>query len=476
MTFDDAVSLADQIRNRQRTSVEVTEHVIARIEQHAALNAVVVRDVDRALRDARAADAVVAAGQDLPPLHGVPMTVKESFNVEGLPTTWGRRDVEHVAPADAEVVRRLRAAGAVIVGKTNVPVMLSDFQTYNPRYGTTNNPWDPQRTPGGSSGGAAAALAAGLTALEYGSDLGGSIRNPAHFCGVYGHKPTFGVVPMAGHALPDLPLMRDLVVVGPLARSARDLALALQLTCGPDRAASRAWALTLPPPRARSLKGLRVAVWPSAARAPVDDEVAGKVQASADALAQKGAVVSDVARPPFDLEEAHRAYVALTQGASLMTVSDAAFAKRQAAAAALDPEDDSYRAFVTRTMALDHRAWLAQDAVRQRLRAQWRRFFEEWDILLCPIFPCPAFPHDHRPMHERTLAVHGKPQPYFMPVFWAALASAAYLPSTVFPAGRSAGGLPIGLQAIGAEYDDLTTIAFAGLMDEVWGGFQAPPP
>jgi amidase len=380
----------------------------------------------------------------------------------------------NVASADSHVVARLRAAGAHVLGKSNVPFMLGDFQTSNEIFGRTNNPWDVTRGPGGSSGGAAAALAAGLTGLESGSDAGGSIRNPAHFCGVYGHKPTWGIVPLRGHELPPLPAPPDLAVVGPLARSADDLAVALEVMSGPDSLAAPGWRLELPAPRASSLRGLRVAVWANDAIAPVDDEISTRVQHVADLLARRGAVVSDRARPPFDTGACRRTYVGLVSSLAGSRAPDAIHEENKRRAAALDASDLSKQAVVARALVLDHRAWLAHHYERMRLREQWKAFFEDWDIVLCPIMATTAFPHDERPIGERTVTVNGAEQAYFDQVFWSCLATVAHLPATVFPAGLGRSGLPVGLQAIGEELADRTTIAFARGLAEELGGFVPP--
>lgn len=477
LAFESAVALARRIRTKEISSLELTRHFIDRIERlDIDVNAVVVRDFERALDAARRADAALAGEEVLGPLHGVPMTIKEAFDVTGLATTWGLASfADNVAATDSAVARRFRAAGAHFLGKTNVPVMLGDFQTSNELFGTTKNPWDRTRTSGGSSGGSAAALAAGLTALESGSDIGGSIRNPAHFCGVYAHKPTWGIVSMRGHELPSVPASPDMAVVGPLARSADDLAVALDVLAGAEGLDADGWRLELSPPRRRSLHGLRVAVWADDPLAPVDDEIAGRVQRAADLIARHGGIVSDRARPSFDAPAYRSTYVALVGSVMGAAAPDATYDAQRKLAMELDPSDTSKQAAMTRAMVLDHRAWLRHDAERMRLRTQWRSFFEEWDILLCPIMATTAFPHDQRPVPARTVTVNGKEQPYFDQVFWASLATLAYLPATVFPFGLSRDGLPIGLQAIGAEYADRTTIALARSMAEVAGGFVPPP-
>ncbi|MGA8400583.1 MAG: amidase family protein, partial [Stellaceae bacterium] len=271
--FDSATLLAADLRDRKIGCVELLDFFLARAERHnPKLNAIIVWQIDKARDRARAADEALAKGQRWGPLHGVPMTVKESFNLAGLPTTFGNPAwKDNVPAANSVVVDRLQNAGAVIFGKTNVPYMLSDSQSFNDIYGTTNNPWDVTCGPGGSSGGEAATLAAGLSALGAGSDIAGSLRNPAHYCGVYGHKPTWGLIPTRGHAPPGVVTPTDISVVGPMARSADDLALALGILAGPDALQQAAWRVQFPAPRGRSLKDFRVAVWGSAPEAPIDD-------------------------------------------------------------------------------------------------------------------------------------------------------------------------------------------------------------
>ncbi len=479
-SFASAVELACVIREKEISSLELTEHFIDRIERldqpERAIHAVAVRDFDRAIDAAKEADAALARGEPKGPLHGVPMTLKEAFDVAGLATTWGvPAFAGNVASADSEAAARFRAAGAHFLGKTNVPVMLGDFQAENALFGRTRNPWDGERTPGGSSGGSAAALAAGLTVLECGSDIGGSIRNPAHFCGVYGHKPTWGIVSQRGHALPGVPASPDMAVSGPLARSAEDLALALDVLAGADGSSGSRWRLELPPPRATDLRGLRVALWPTDALAPVDDEIAGRVDRIAELLARCGARVSDRARPAFDAADQRSTYVALVGSIMGAAAPDAIYEAHRTTARELDPRDTSRAAAMARALVLDHRSWLRHEAERGRLRAAWRAFFAEWDVLLCPIMATTAFPHDDRPLSQRTVCVNGREQPYFDQVFWASLATLAYLPATAFPCGLSKGGLPIGLQAIGAEYEDHTTIELVRLLALEQGGFVPPP-
>ncbi len=477
LQFASALELAQKIREKSISSRELTDFFIERIERlDGDLNAVVVRDFEGARAAADAADLRLAEGGELGPLHGVPMTIKEAYDITGLPTTWGIPEFkDNLATEDAESVKRFKAAGAIFLGKTNVPLQLADFQSYNEIYGTTRNPWNPERIPGGSSGGSAAALAAGFGALESGSDIGGSIRNPAHFCGVYGHKPTWNIVPQQGHSLPGMLASPDIAVVGPLARSAEDLALALDIVSGPEPLVDSGWRLELPPPRHKKLSDYRVALWPDDAMAPVASEVADRVAQVGDRLAALGATVSDKARPAFDVASSHETYLYMLNGVMAAGLPEEAVAAIEAEVANLDPGDQGTEATMARAAVQSHGDWLRYNNRREALRMGWRDFFADWDILLCPQTATPAFEHDHRPMGARTLSVNGTPQPYFQQLFWAGLITVAYLPSTVFPTGPSAEGLPLGLQAVGAEYADRTCIDFARLLADEIGGFVPPP-
>lgn len=476
--FSTATGIAEQIRDRKISSSELVDLFVDRIERaDADLNAVVVRDFDRAREAARACDDDLAAGRVRGPLHGVPVTIKESYDIAGLPTTWGIPLLkDHVATKDAHAVTRLKEAGAVFLGKTNVPLNLADFQSYNEIYGQTNNPWDISRTPGGSSGGSAAALAAGLSALECGSDIGGSIRNPAHYCGVFGHKPTWGIVPPQGHALPGQLAGPDIAVCGPLARSAEDLALALDIVSGPEPLEAGGWRLDLPAPRQSSLADFRVALWADDERAPVDSEVADRVHRVGEVLARLGAKVSDAARPKLDVDHSFINYVKLLNSVMGAAVPMDVYHEQEERARAFDANDSSQEAVMARALVLSHREWLSANNTRAGIRQAWSEFFSEWDVLVCPQMSTAAFPHDHSsPLAERTLSVGGEARPYFEQLFWSGLITGAYLPSTVFPTGPNESGLPIGLQAVGNGYADRTTIEFTRLLAREIGGYQRPP-
>src|SRR5437660_6901321 len=296
-SFKTAVELSAALAAKKVSAVELAEDAIVRIERHdVKINAICVRDFERGLAAAHAADAELARGVKKP-LLGLPMTVKESYNVAGLPTTWGIPAQKDFTPTeDALSITRVKDAGGVILGKTNVPLGLGDWQSYNEIYGTTNNPFDLGRTPGGSSGGSAAALAAGYGPLSLGSDIGGSLRVPAFHCGVYAHKPTFNIVPLRGHTPPPFPpisLDRDMAVIGPMARSAADLSLLLDVMAGPDPLeAGVAYRLALPPPRHNQLKSFRVLVIDSDPILPVNKEIRDAIEKLAGSLARSGVSVS----------------------------------------------------------------------------------------------------------------------------------------------------------------------------------------
>ena len=464
------------IRRRKIGCLELLDHYLERVSRlNEQINAIVVFDEQRARARAKKADRAAARDDWWGPLHGVPMTVKESFDIAGLTTTWGHmRHRDNVASENALSVNRLLGAGAVIFGKTNTPVGLADWQTYNPVYGTTNNPWDVSRVPGGSSGGAAAALAAGLTGLELGSDIGASIRNPAHYCGVYGHKPTFQLCPIHGHNLPPNLSTRDMAVIGPLARSADDLALVLRIIGQPDEFSARGIRVNLAKPQ-KDIRKLRIAVLTDAATAKVDDSVQAGVLAAAQCFARAGATVSDKARPDFDLHDVHRTYIHLLRGATSPAVRDEDYAALRRRAPRVRDDDDSYRAWMIRAITMSHRDWHGWNEKREALRDAWLHFFRDWDLMLCPTAASAAFEHNqHGERWERMIPVNGKPQPTTTQLFWAGLSGMVYLPSTVAPVAFTDERLPVGVQIIGPQYGDLQCIAAAKFLERELQPFVAP--
>lgn len=479
--FATAVELAKSIRSRAIGCEELLGHFLKRVAAYnPALNAIVWMDEDGARKRARAADAALAKGEVWGPLHGLPMTIKESYNIAGAPTTWGQPALAgNIAEKNALSVDRLLGAGAVLFGKTNVPLNLADWQSYNAIYGTTNNPWNTALTPGGSSGGSAAALAAGLTGLDAGSDIGASIRNPAHYCGVFGLKPTYGIVPPRGQALPGGVAPADISVIGPMARGAADLDLALDVMAGPDLLDDVGWRLDLPPcPKAR-LKGLRVAVKLTDPNSEVEAAYADKLQDLADALAGEGAVVSDTAHPAVDTRRLHEVYVLLLRAATSGRISDADIEIWQSVGA--KAAEGSYVSRAARGNTLPHRAWLALNNERHAMRFAFAEFFRDWDILLCPAAASAAWPHDQAgERYDRRIEVNGHDVDTTDQLFWAGYSGLVYLPSTVGPAGLIAskyreGGLPVGYQAIAGHLRDKTAIAFSRMVAERIVGFTPPP-
>jgi len=478
-TYGTVRDVAAALTAKEVSAFELTNASIARIEAlDGKLNAVVLRDFERARAAAKEADAALARGETKP-LLGVPMTVKESFNVAGLPTTWGRADAKGwLASADALAVVRLKRAGAIILGKTNVPFMLNDWQSYNDVYGQTNNPWDVTRSPGGSSGGSAASLAAGFVPLELGSDIGGSLRAPAHFCGVFAHKPTHGIVPFRGHVpprVPVLPIEVDLSVVGPMARTAGDLALALDIIAGPDEPMATAYRFELPKPRHESLKDYRVLVIDTHPLFPTSKQVQATLGTLADRLEKAGAKVARSSPLLPDLALTARTYLSLLYSFFGADLPAETYERVRNVAAAIAPEVDDLDARTARGLVLSHRDWVGSDRVRTGLSARWRGLFRQFDVVACPVLPTPAFPHDHTDFRTRRLDVDGTSQRYAHQLVWAGVATLTGLPATAVPVARSSEGLPIGVQIVGPYLEDRTPIAFAGLIEREFGGFVAPP-
>jgi amidase len=473
--FRPASALADALRRREISCRDLLERYLDRVAAvNPRLNAVVTLDAERARKRADEADAALVRGESWGPLHGLPMTVKDSFETAGLRTTSGSPSLaSHVPDRDALAVERLARAGAVIFGKTNLPSFAMDWQSYNDLHGTTNNPWDPQRSPGGSSGGSAAAVAAGLSALELGSDIGGSIRIPSHCCGVFGHKPTWGLVPVQGHIPPASGTLAedDINVVGPLARAAEDLELALGVLAGPapDRAA--AWRLELPPPRHAALSDYRVAVWLDDPFCPTDSAVRTCLEQAAAALRRAGARVDDQARPDFSLAEAVDLYRRLLSPITAGALPPAVIERLQTAAGAEPALQD-----LARMGMISHVEWLTLNEQRERQRAAWAAFFRDVDVLLCPVSPFPAVVHDHsEPLLARRLQIDGVERAYTDQFTWMGPIGACWLPATAAPVGRTAQGLPVGAQIVAAHLEDRTSIDFAGRLTRELGGYEPPP-
>jgi amidase len=444
---------AAAIRRGELGSVELFDAQLARIERlDPAVNAICTLAVDDARARALAADDETAKGRSWGPLHGVPITVKDAIATAGIRSTGGSTQLRDNVPLqDAEAVALVKRAGAIVFGKTNLPAWSDDFQSFNEMFGTTNNPWDLTRVPGGSSGGAAAAVACGMTSFEIGTDIGGSIRVPSAFCGVYGHKPSFGVVPTLGYL--DEPnggmTESDVNVFGPIARSADDLALLLGVLAGPTTERAIGWRLDLPPADVADLRSLRVATWFDEPSLPMDAEVTAVLDGLADRLVEAGVTVDRAARPQLAFDEAWRSGGWLIGAAIGVAGGD---------------------------QSVSHTDWLFADRDRARRRQRWAEFFEGIDVLLCPVTLLPAFAHDQEgTWATRQIEVNGEILPYHALEAWSALIGSAYLPSTSTPVGRTADGLPVGVQVVSPFLHDRRSIAVSGLLGALVGGYTVPP-
>lgn len=459
------------------TSADLLEASLAQMDAHnGAINAVVATDLDAARARARAADEARARGESWGPLHGLPMTIKDCFEVVGMACTAGAPELENHQPnRHATAVERLIEAGAVVWGKTNTPIWAGDLQTYNDLFGTTNNPWDLSRAPGGSSGGSAASVASGFSALELGSDIGGSIRNPAHFCGVTGHKPSYGIVPIRGH-IPGPPgnlTAADIGVAGPIARTVADLELAMDVIAGPDDFDGPGWKLDLAQPRHAAVGDYRVAVWADDPACEVDTEVADLITRAGEALAADGATVNGAARPAVDMRESHEIYYTLLAGELGAGLPDSMRRRLKEQPPAAD--DMSHTAIFSRGAVMDHAEWIGWNEKRARLRDQWRIFFGDWDVLLCPVMPRAAIPHDQsKNFQSRRVEINGCDRDYVDMILWCGLTCGVYLPATVVPIGQTSEGLPVGVQIVANFLEDRTALHVAKLLEERLGGFQRP--
>ncbi len=471
--FAPAVELLGLLRSGETSALDLTQLYLDRIDAlNPSINAVIWQDSGAALAEAHRVDGRPDAKR---PLLGLPMTVKEAYNLAGSPTTWGDPEYrDNIPRKDALVVQRLKAAGAIIMGKTNVPLNLADLQSYNDIYGVSNNPYNPARTPGGSSGGSAAALAAGLTALEMGSDIGGSIRTPSHFCGLFGHKPTWALVPSRGHGLPGMLAEPDIAVVGPMARSARDLELQLDILAKADDF-QPGIRYVLPGLPETGIKDLRVAVWADDQACPVSEETKERVHKVAQALSSLGASVNFEARPRFTGAESDAVYQPLLWAALAAWAPNEQMAQWRKLAANAPADDARDLLEAARAATMSHVDWLHLHHARDRLRWQWHRFFQNYDVLLAPQTPTPAFPHDHQPFHQRSLRFDNQELPYVQQIFWSGLSGISHLPATVIPTGLNAEGLPIGIQIIGNAHSDRLCIQVAQALEAEGFRFEPPP-
>ena len=475
--YSTATELAEKIKNKQLGCLEILELYLSRIEKfNDTLNAIIILDKEGARSRAIEADEALAKGELWGPFHGVPMSIKESFDVAGQPSTFGVPAYkDNIANDDCLAVKRMKAAGVTLFGKTNVPFMLSDWQSFNEIYGTTNNPWDVTRTPGGSSGGSAAALAAGMTGIDAGSDIGASIRNPAHYCGVFGHKPTMGILPKVGHALPGNDVASDISVIGPLARGADDLRVATLTMAGVTGRDQAGLSLNLPAPHKKEISDFKVGVLLEDACCVQDSELTDQLQVAIDKLNALGVKVDDKVKPLASTKRANLVYLMLLRAATGERLSKELLEEHRARAIKSDPEDFSYKTIVDRAVSMSHHEWLSWNNERELLQREWQKFFEDYDLLLTPVAASAAFPHDQTgDRADRTIPINYGQEPTVDQLFWAGLPGVVYLPATSAPVGLTRSGLPCGLQIIGPHMQDLTTIHFAKLIENHLGGFIAP--
>ena len=483
-SFQSVSQLRQAMDEGRVTSRQLVEYFRDRIERfNPTLNAVVTTDFDAALKAADAADEALARGETRGPLHGIPMTIKDTFEVTGMTCTAGEPVfAKHVPATNAVAVDQLKAAGAIVLGKTNVPPLASDIQSYNKLYGTTHNPWNTDCTPGGSSGGAAAALAAGMTPVELGSDLAGSIRTPASFCGVYGHKPTYGITTMRGH-IPGKPGMLrepDMAVTGPMATNAGDLDLLLTLLAAPLPEMGDGWSLTLPESDKQTLSEFKVLLWTHDADCPVDQSILDVYQSLAATLRKEGAQVDEGAPAGLTLNDFYPTYMTLLgsvlspgmgglQRSIAGLMGKVAKLTRRLMKTGKDSEN------VLLGMGQQHALWIRQDEMRLKLKTRLSKAFEEYDLVLMPVTMSTAFPHQQKPaVPARKVTVNGQPHPYTDMFMWVAPATLMGLPATSAPVGKTPDGLPVNIQIVGGCNQDRKTIRFAALVEETLGHYVPP--
>jgi amidase len=460
----------DALLRGELSAVELVDAILREIDRiNPTVNAVVQVDAAGARQCAADLDARLRRGEDPGPLHGVPITVKDTLDVGGFATTAGTSRYAHNRPADdAPAVARLRAAGAVVVGKTNVPKLAGDYQTYNSVHGLTRNPWALERTCGGSSGGSAVSVACGFGALDIGSDTAGSLSLPAHYCGVYAHKPTYGSVPTVGHVppAPGSRLERDITVVGPLARDPRDLVAAFEALTGTPRSTE------VPLEVRRS----RIAVLIDEGEVPLDADVVEVLSSAIDALRDGGFAIAERGRPAIDIRMVQAVCCELIAAAASAVMPDDKFEFIGEVAAGLPEDDLSQVALLARGTVMSHRRWLRLQEWVRGYQAEWARYFAEVDLVVCPVGPTTAFPHDIESDREsRTLSVAGITASYFAQLAWPSVVGLAHAPATTIPAGRTASGLPVGLQVVAPFGHDHLALSAACAFDEYLGGFRPPP-
>ena len=463
-------SATDQLaalQSREISAIELLNEHLERHEMlHSRLNAIVTTDIEGARQQAAEIDEAQRNGKNLGPLAGLPMTVKDALATNGMRSTGGAIELtDHVPAEDAAAVAHARNAGAIIWGKSNLPRWSGDIQAVNEMFGRTGNPWDLSRTPGGSSGGAAAAVATCISPVEIGTDIGGSVRLPAHFSGVCGHKPSFGVVPQRGYIdhVTYGALDADVNVVGPLARTVDDLELMMNVLADhPDRLLAT---------RGKG-RELRVAAWLDDPACPVSTEVAAVLDTAISALEAEGIKVDRNARPAHAFDDVYSIGMPLVSASTSPGRTDEEYERLLERSNDADPT----MAMRARASTIRHRDWLLMSEQRELRRRNWDRFFNDYDVLLAPTAFIAAFEHvDGGNLYTRTLEVDGSTRPYADLIAWTTQFGYVYLPATVVPAGRTPSGLPVGLQIVGPFMGDRTTLEFGRLVESVTGGYKAPP-
>ena len=478
LDFASVSEAAGAIRSGEVSARELTQRMLTRIGAYnPKLVAVVNVLADQAMAEAARIDADRSGKETRGPLHGVPILIKDAFEIAGVPTTGGVKQLAQYRPkTDSEVVRRLRAAGAIVLGNTNVPFVLNDWQSYNDIYGTTNNPWDLTRTPGGSSGGSAAALAAGLGYFSPGSDRSGSLRIPASFCGVYAHKPSYGVVPLRGW-FPSPPggppmLADPISVAGPMGRSAADLRIGMQVMGGPDGDEAKAYRWSMPLARRTRLADYRVGYVLDDPACPVDGPVRERLEAAVATLGKAGVQLKQGWPAGIDPVAQMRTYLYML----FTTIGSPPGVKPEDLKPLAAKDDGSMGSIFAQTVVDPIGRYIDHERDQVRIRAAWRAAFQDIDVFLMPTSIVAAFPHDHaEPQQARRLATQAGPRAYTDLMFWMGLASVAGLPVTAAPVGRTAQGLPVGIQIVGPYLEDATPIDFAERAAVVLGGFSPPP-
>lgn len=465
----------DAVRRGDLSARTAVESCLAEIERHnGRLNAVVILEADRALERADTLDANRAAGNSNGPLDGLPVTIKEAFDVAGMVTSWGNPEFkDNIATRDSAVAQRLKDAGAVVLGKTNLPQGMEDWETDNANYGATRNPRDTTRSAGGSSGGGAAAVAAGLVPVDIGSDTGGSIRIPAHYCGVYGIKPTYKLTPVAGHALADDIRDQDMNTAGPLCRSPEDIGLIMSVIAGAGEFEVPGWSINLPQPEQRQLSSYRFAALLDHSACPIDRPYLDVMQNHIENLRRLGVTVDIGVAPNIDFVRATEIMNLMVRSEGSTRLSDEAFRETQSIAAEKGTLEG--RAYLARLNAqgrtLTHRDWLKLHEERLQIRRVWDQFFTQYDAFLCPVSSSSAPPlMTNNTILDRTIIVNGEEMPMLKQHFWSAMAVLPYIPALTMPIGQTSARLPVGIDLTGPAFHDLR---LAGMAAQIRDGIRS---